>query len=90
MVLIMTGDFQYSLDYCLSLSPAILPPAVVVEKIRCLYNYFMNSMKLVIPLHGVTALLGLFFHEIKCNGMTSFMELMKSISSTLNVDLTLP
>ena len=67
---------------------------------------FMNSMKLVIPLHslywsihtkdkskrrttfafifgvnwlwrcGVTASLGVFYHEIKCNGMTSFMRFM--------------
>ena len=28
--------------------------------------------------HGVTALFGLFFHEIKCNGMTSFMEFRTS------------
>ena len=25
---------------------------------------------------GVTASFGVFFHEIKCNGMTSFMEFM--------------
>ena len=28
---------------------------------------------------GVTASFGVFFHEIKCNGMTSFMEFMMSI-----------
>ena len=67
---------------------------------------YMNSMKLVIPLHSwywsihtkdeskrgtafafifgvnwlwccnVTASFGVFFHEIECNGMTSFMEFM--------------
>ena len=26
---------------------------------------------------GVTASFGVFFHEMKCNGMTSFMEFMK-------------
>ena len=32
---------------------------------------------------GVTASFGVFFHEIKCNGMTSFMEFMSKISYVL-------
>ena len=69
---------------------------------------FMNSMKLVIPLHslhwsihtkdeskrgikcaiifgvnllwrcGVTTSFGVFFHEIKCNRMTSFVEFTRN------------
>ena len=31
---------------------------------------------------GVTALFGVFFHEIKCNGITSFMEFIISMAHT--------
>ena len=70
------------------------------------HSQYMNSMKLVIPLHsvywsihtedeskrgtafafifgvywlwhcGVIASFGVYFHEIKCNGITNFMEFM--------------
>ena len=36
-------------------------------------HQFMNSMKLVIPFHEKT-------HEIKCDGITSFMEFMNGVS----------
>ena len=41
---------------------------------NCICFYLWCELTLAL---GVTAWFGVFFHEIKCNGMTSFMEFMQ-------------
>ena len=54
-----------------------------VRQLQQLFCHVMNSMKLDILLHSLhwsihtkDESFGVFFHERKCNGMTSFMEFM--------------